>query len=378
MSGQRGVEPARALGECGEGVVAGGQANAGADGGDVVQVAPLPLELEQDRADAAELCRRHQPERMLAGARVGDAVRHCAGGAGAHREGESFVELLAFGGALEAAVLVEEARVEVEDPVADDVEAEVARLDHAGVDRPDRDLIRIGASDRNRPPRELEIVLDERPQRLVPGEADSLQIVRLALVPAGRGSEIDDRGGDSLLCGNGLEARGPVLVGDQRADECSVRGRVQAGEAPAVGECRRRPVPVGGEASWTSRQPSDERVDELGAGQPDRGGGRARAGGRRDAGERRSRAAQPGRLGAVARGAAAPPVVSISAWASPRKPSASRSAVALAAQGCPAWKPPATISTSLTKSGEGGSPASAPSEMPIDAPRAGLACARCR
>ena len=31
-------------------VVAGGEADAGADGGDVVQVAPDPLELEQDRA----------------------------------------------------------------------------------------------------------------------------------------------------------------------------------------------------------------------------------------------------------------------------------------------------------------------------------------
>ena len=47
-------------------------------------------------------------------------------------------------------------------------------------------------------------------------------------------------------------------------------------------------------------------------------------------------------------------------------------AIAAAAQGRPAWKPPATISTSLTKSGEGGRPASVPSEMPSDAAERGL------
>ena len=49
----------------------------------------------------------------------------------------------AFGGSFEAAVFVEQTRVDVQDQVTDDVEAEVAGLDHAGVDRPDRDLIRI-------------------------------------------------------------------------------------------------------------------------------------------------------------------------------------------------------------------------------------------
>ena len=45
-------------------------------------------------------------------------------------------------------MLVEEPRVECEDPVADDVEAEVPGLDHAGVDRPDGDLVDAVAADR--------------------------------------------------------------------------------------------------------------------------------------------------------------------------------------------------------------------------------------
>ena len=68
-----------------------------------------------------------QPERLLARVRVGDGVRDRAGRAGALGVGEALVERSAFGGALEAAVLVEEARVEVQDALADDVEAEVAR-----------------------------------------------------------------------------------------------------------------------------------------------------------------------------------------------------------------------------------------------------------
>ena len=74
-------------------------------------------------------------------------------------------------------------------------------------------------------------------------------------------------------------------------------------------------------------------------------------------------ARSPGAALAVAPGAF-PPAVSIRAWTRPRNPSASKTAAAPAAQGRPAWKPPATISTSLTKSGDGGSPARAPSEMP--------------
>ena len=169
--------------------------------------------------------------------RVGDAVRHIAGGAGTRGVGEPLVQRLPFGGTLEAAVLVEELRVEVEDAVADEVEAKVARLDDAGVDRADGELVDVVAADRH-PALERRVVVDERPQRLVSGEADPLQVVRLALVPAGRGSEIDDRGDDSLLGGNGLQARRPVL--DRRA-ACgrALRPRSRAGRRSV----RRRRVP---------------------------------------------------------------------------------------------------------------------------------------
>ena len=126
VAGQALVEAAGALGECGEEGVSRGEPGAGADGGDVVQVVPGALELEQDRPGAGELGAWPQPERVLAGVCVGDRLRDGAGGAGALRVGESLVERVSLGGALEAAVFVEESRVEVQDAVADDVEAEVS------------------------------------------------------------------------------------------------------------------------------------------------------------------------------------------------------------------------------------------------------------
>ena len=50
---------------------------------------------------------------------------------------------------------------------ADQMEAEVPRLDHSCVDRADGDLVGIRAVDSHRPAREVEIVMHERPQRLV-------------------------------------------------------------------------------------------------------------------------------------------------------------------------------------------------------------------
>ena len=62
-----------------------------------------------------------------------------------------------------------------------------------GVDRPDRDLVGVVAGDRApSSARASRVVVDERPQRLVAVEADAVEVVRLALVPAGRRSEVDD------------------------------------------------------------------------------------------------------------------------------------------------------------------------------------------
>ena len=75
MTGQPLVQASCALGERGEERVPGGQAGAGADGGDVVQVAPRTLELEQDRADTRELCASAaSPSDFLARVCVGDEL----------------------------------------------------------------------------------------------------------------------------------------------------------------------------------------------------------------------------------------------------------------------------------------------------------------
>ncbi len=89
-------------------------------------------------------------------------------------------------------MLVEEPDVEVQDAIADDVEAEVAGLDHAGVDRADGDLVGVVAGDGHRPARELARVIDERAQRLVAVEAHAVEVVRLALGPLRGGCEVDE------------------------------------------------------------------------------------------------------------------------------------------------------------------------------------------
>ena len=235
MPGQDVVQPARALRQRGEAVVAGGEADAGADGGNVVQVVPDTLQLEQDRPGAPEIVAGTEAERLLAGVGVGDAVRDIAGGAGTRHVGEPFLQRLRFSRTFEAAVLVEELHVEVEDAVADEMEAEVAGLDDAGVDRPDCELVDVVAAHWH-PALERRVVVEERPQGLVASKADPMQVVGFALVPAGGWREVDDRGDDSLLDGNALQAHRPVESGQQGAHEQSVGARVQAGEARAFGK----------------------------------------------------------------------------------------------------------------------------------------------
>ncbi len=156
-----------------------------------------------------------------------------------------------FGRPLEAAVLVEQARVDVQDQVADDVEAEVAGLDHAGVDRPDRDLVRIGPAHGRRESAEGHVVVDERPERLVAVEADAVEVVCLALVPAGGRSEVDDRRHRHRRAASTLSSRSSPAG---EASSVRTAGRppsrrgVQAREAPAVGERSRDRLAVLGSA----------------------------------------------------------------------------------------------------------------------------------
>ena len=183
---------------------------------------------------------RAKPERVLARVGVGDAVRDGACGAGALCVGKSLVERVPFGGALEAAVLVEEPCVDVEDAVADDVEAEVPRLDDAGVDRADGDLVGVVPVNRDRPAAELEVVVDERPQRLVAVEADAVEVGRLALVPAGRAVRstiVGTRPFSTTTVSSRTSPSGAASAARTRAP--AGRG-VQAGEAPGARRALRR------------------------------------------------------------------------------------------------------------------------------------------
>ena len=174
----------------------------------------------------------------------------------------------------------------------------------------------VAAADRHGPRREVGIVVDERPQRLVSVEADAVEVVRLALVPAGGRREVDDRGHRAV-------------AGRRRSRSGSRRRRRRA----ACARLRRRPSRGGRRTAsrrraplrssrGSSREPRRELVDEVAAGQPRRDASSAREQYDRDVGQRqRGRA---GRAPARARGRrAGPTVVSISAWARPRKPSAS-------------------------------------------------------
>ena len=99
----------------------------------------------------------------------------------------------AMRGAFEAAVFVEQAQVEVQDALAHDGEAEVAGLDHAGVDRPDRDLMGVVALRGNRPCLRCRGMLQQSSQWLVPVKAQTVGVVCLALVPAGWDEQVDER-----------------------------------------------------------------------------------------------------------------------------------------------------------------------------------------
>ncbi len=246
------------------------------------------------------------------------------------------------------------------------MEAEVPGLDHPGVDRPDRDLVRRRR--RALAPSSAASAgswLTSGRSGSWPPNADAVQVVRLALVPAGGRREVDDRSDDALVDRDALAARiVPSGAASRVRTTRPVRARVQAGEARSPRQAPRRRA-RGRSDGRASREPPDERVDELRAGQHDRSRGKRRA--VRTADDARSAtvdAAQAGNGAALASERCRRRLSRSAAWARPRKPSASRSAVALAAQGWPAWKPPATISTSLTKSGEGGRPESAAQRDP--------------
>ena len=153
----------------------------------VVEVVVDALELQQQRARAGQLAIGGETKCLLAGLRVGDAIADGARGAGALRVRQRCCERVPGGGGFEAAALVEEAHVEVQDAFADDVEAKVPGLDDACVHRADRDLVGVMADGGHGPGGEWCVVVEQRPHRLVADEADVMEVVGFALSPAAAG-----------------------------------------------------------------------------------------------------------------------------------------------------------------------------------------------
>ena len=99
-----------------------------------------PLHLQEQGAQRGGPGGDLRAGQRLDGLAVGHGVGEGAGPADPLGDLEHLVEPLPFGQLLQPAVAVEEARLQVEDHLANRGKAEVPRLDDPGVDRPDRNL----------------------------------------------------------------------------------------------------------------------------------------------------------------------------------------------------------------------------------------------
>ena len=113
---------------------------AGADVADVADVVVEPLQLERDAPDEPGPRRDVDAGNLLERLAVAQPVRDRADAADTLGDVERVERREPLHALLQPAMRVEQARVEVEHGLADRREAEVARLDDAGVDRADRDL----------------------------------------------------------------------------------------------------------------------------------------------------------------------------------------------------------------------------------------------
>ena len=118
-------------------VVEGG---AGADVADVADVVVEPLQLEGNAPDEPGPRRGVDAGDLLERLTVAEGVRDRADPADPFGDVERIERREPLHPLLQPAMRVEQARVEMEHGLADRREAEVTRLDDAGVDRPDRNL----------------------------------------------------------------------------------------------------------------------------------------------------------------------------------------------------------------------------------------------
>src|SRR5690606_30070753 len=119
-----------------------------ADGADVAEMIGKPLELGHQRAQPVSAGRRLDAERGLGRAGEGERVGDRAVARDAARETRGPVERRAGHQRLHALVDVAKALLQPHDELAIGVEAEMAGLDDAGMDRPDRDLVNALPLDR--------------------------------------------------------------------------------------------------------------------------------------------------------------------------------------------------------------------------------------
>ena len=102
---------------------------------------PDAFELQEKRAGVRQPGGRPEPVSGLDRLRVREAVRDMVGCAGAPDKADRLPGVDSFGRLLQTAMFVEEPQVEVQNALADEVEAKVTAFDYAGVNRADSNVV---------------------------------------------------------------------------------------------------------------------------------------------------------------------------------------------------------------------------------------------
>ena len=123
----------------------------------------------------------------------------------------------------------------MQDPLADDVEAEVPGLDDAGVDRADRDLVDAVPVDRRGPGRRSCGWATSARSGSWPAKREAVQVVRLALVPVRGRHEVDQL---STTASTAVAAEHAARPSGSRAD---ARTSGHVARRPRTGRAKRAP-----------------------------------------------------------------------------------------------------------------------------------------
>src|SRR5664279_4578100 len=118
-----------------------------AERADVRDVVVEPLQLQQDGPDPLRLERNDESVRILDGPAERERVAHGRIPADPLGQLDALRGTPALEEPFDAPMDEPQARLEVQDRLADDGEPEMARADHSGVHRSDRDLVHPGTFD---------------------------------------------------------------------------------------------------------------------------------------------------------------------------------------------------------------------------------------